>query len=114
MTNVYDFEQHRKASLLAKTKDEADEQDIDSEIEWAIKELDITNNSLEELKLSQEMHDSYKTELVSYLSGMEMAKRIIEGDELSGMDFWSWVEDEDTNEQLELVFTPDFEINKDE
>ena len=43
-----------------------------------------------------------------------MAKRIIEGDELSGMDFWSWVEDEDTNEQLELVFTPDFEINKDE
>ena len=66
MTNVYDFEQHRKASLLAKTKDEADEQDIDSEIEWAIKELDITNNSLEELKLSQEMHDNYKTELVSY------------------------------------------------
>jgi hypothetical protein len=114
VTNVYDFEAHKKALLLAKTNGEAEEHDIDTEIEWAIKELEITKNSLEELSLSQEMHESYKTELVSYLSGMEMAKRLIDGGELQGTDFWSWVEDEDDNEQLEFLFTPDFEIYTDE
>ncbi len=114
MTNVYDFEQHRKASLLAKANEEVEEHDIDAEIEWATKELEIVKNSLGEILLNHTLHTEYKIELVSYLSGMEMAKKLLEGEKLSGMDFWSWVEEEDDNKQLELVFTPDFEINTDE
>jgi len=113
VTNVLDFEEHKKASLRAKAA-EMEEHDIDTEIEWATKELEIVKNSLEEILTNHELHTEYKIELVSYLSGMEMAKKILEGKGLSGMDFWSWVEEEDANKQLELIFTPDFEINTDE
>jgi hypothetical protein len=114
VTNVVDFESHKKALMLTKDANEAEEPDINAEIEWASTELEIIKDSLEDLKQTEEMHESYKTELVSYLSGMEMAKKLIDGGELQGTDFWSWVEDEDDNKQLEIMFTPDFEINTDE
>lgn len=113
MTNIYDFESHKKAILQERGALIDEEPDIITEIEWAVKELEITNSSLENLQESKTLHEEYKTELVAYISGMEMAKRFIDGGELHGADFWSWVA-EDDNEQLEIIFTPDFETNTDE
>ena len=115
MTNIYDFESHKKALAAGKKLDnERGEQgDIDSEIEWASKELDIVHDSLDALRDEILVAESYRLELIAYTAGMEMAKKLIEGRELKDEDFWDWFEDKDTESilkeepQLEILFTPD-------
>ena len=118
MTNIYDFESHKKAILQereALSTLEGEEPDISTEIEWASKELEEVQDILEDLNKSRQQHEAYRTELVSYISGMGMAKRFIDGGELHGADFWSWVADvPGCDEQMEIIFTPDFETNTDE
>jgi hypothetical protein len=92
---------------------EGEEPNIAAEIEWTIKELTGVEGTVEILHKELALNDAYKTELVSYLSGMQMAKRFIEGGNLHDADFWSWVDD-DEDIQLEINFTPDFELDTDE
>ena len=82
MTNIYDFESHKKALAAGKKLDEERDHergDINTEIEWASKELDIVHDSLDALRDEILVAESYRLELIAYLSGMEMAKKLIEG-----------------------------------
>ena len=123
MTNVYDFESHKTALTAGKKLDEERDHergDINTEIEWASKELDIVHDSLDALRDEILVAESYRLELIAYLSGMEMAKKLIEGNTLEDEDFWHWLDDKiidpimEIGKQLEIVFTPDFEIKEDE
>ena len=122
MTNIYDFESHKKALAAGKKLDEERDHergDINTEIEWASDELDTVHDSLEALRDEILVAESYRMDLIAYTAGMEMAKKLIEGKELVDEDFWHWVDDivpSDTSEteQMEIVFTPDFEIKEDE
>ena len=65
------------------------------------------------------MAESYRLELIAYMAGMEMAKKLIEGETLEDEDFWPWFDDiipEATleTEQMEIVFAPDIESKEDE
>ena len=122
MTNIYDFESHKKALAAGKKLDEERDHergDINTEIEWASKELDNVHDSLDALRDEILVAESYRLELIAYTAGMEMAKKMLEGKELQDEDFWHWLDGNilDSSEedpQLEIVFTPDFEIKKDE
>ena len=122
MTNIYDFESHKKALAAGKKLDEERDHergDINTEIEWASKELDNVHDSLDALRDEILVAESYRLELIAYTAGMEMAKKLIEGKELVDEDFWHWLDGNilDSSEedpQLEIVFTPDFEIKEDE
>ena len=121
MTNIYDFESHKKALAAGKKLDEerdSERGDINTEIEWASNEFDIVLNSLDALRDEILIAESYKLELIAYMSGMEMAKRLMEGEPLKDEDFWYWFDDKPSSSeegpQLEIVFSPDFEIKEDE
>ena len=122
MTNVYDFESHKKALAAGKKLDEERDHergDINTEIEWASNELDTVHDSLDALRDEILVAESYRLELIAYTAGMEMAKKLIEGKELEDEDFWHWIDDivpssSSETEQLEIVFTSDFEIKEDE
>ena len=122
MTNIYDFESHKKALAAGKKLDnerEHERGDINTEIEWASKELDTVHDSLDALRDEILVAESYRLELIAYMSGMEMAKRLIEGEPLKDEDFWNWLDDgildsSSEKKQLEIVFDPDFEIKEDE
>ena len=122
MTNIYDFESHKKALAAGKKLDEERDHergDINTEIEWASKELDNVHDSLDALRDEILVAESYRLELIAYTAGMEMAKKMLEGKELQDEDFWHWLDGNilDSSEedpQLEIVFTPDFEIKEDE
>ena len=122
MTNIYDFESHKKALAAGKKLDnerEHERGDINTEIEWASKELDNVHDSLDALRDEILVAESYRLELIAYMSGMEMAKRLIEGEPLKDEDFWNWLDDgildsSSEKKQLEIVFDPDFEIKEDE
>ena len=122
MTNIYDFESHKKALAAGKKLDEERDHergDINTEIEWASKELDNVHDSLDALSDEILVAESYRLELIAYTAGMEMAKKLIEGKELQDEDFWHWLDgnildSSEENPQLEIVFTPDFEIKEDE
>ena len=122
MTNIYDFESHKKALAAGKKLDEERDHergDINTEIEWASKELDNVHDSLDALRDEILVAESYRLELIAYTAGMEMAKKLIEGKELQDEDFWHWLDgnildSSEENPQLEIVFTPDFEIKEDE
>ncbi|SVD58636.1 uncharacterized protein METZ01_LOCUS411490 [marine metagenome] len=123
MTNIYDFESHKKALAAGKKLDnerEHERGDINTEIEWASKELDNVHDSLDALRDEILVAESYRLELIAYLSGMEMAKKLIEGETLEDEDFWHWLDDKildpimEIGEQLEIAFSPDFEIKEDE
>ena len=123
MTNIYDFESHKKALAAGKKLDDerdSERGDINTEIEWASKELDTVHDSLDALRDEILVAESYRLELIAYMSGMEMAKRLIEGEELKDEDFWTWLDDgildssKVESKQLEIAFDPDFEIKEDE
>ena len=122
MTNIYDFESHKKALAAGKKLDEerdSERGDINTEIEWASNEFDIVLNSLDALRDEILIAESYKLELIAYMSGMEMAKRLMEGKPLKDEDFWNWFDDNTLEspkegKQIEIVFSPDFEIKDDE
>ena len=123
MTNIYDFESHKKALAAGKKLDnERDHErgDINTEIEWASKELDNVHDSLDALRDEILVAESYRLELIAYMAGMEMAKKLIEGETLGDEDFWHWLDDKildpivEIGEQLEIAFSPDFEIKEDE
>ena len=122
MTNIYDFESHKKALAAGKKLDnERDHErgDINTEIEWASKELDNVHDSLDALRDEILVAESYRLELIAYMAGMEMAKKLIEGETLEDEDFWPWFDDiipEATleTEQMEIVFAPDIESKEDE
>ena len=122
MTTIYDFESHKNALTAGKKLDEERDHergDINTENEWASKERDIVHDSLDALRDEILVAESYRLELIAYLSGMEMAKKLIEGKELVDEDFWHWIDDiapEATpeTEQMEIVFLQDIEIKEDE
>ena len=123
MTNIYDFESHKKALAAGKKLDnERDHErgDINTEIEWASKELDNVHDSLDALRDEILVAESYRLELIAYTAGMEMAKKLIEGETLEDEDFWHWLDDKildpimEIGEQLEIAFDPDFGIKEDE
>ena len=122
MTNVYDFESHKKALAAGQKLDEERDHErgnINTEIEWASKELDTVHDSLDALRDELLVTESYRLELIAYIAGMEMAKKLIEGHELQDEDFWHWFDDivpssSSETEQLEIVFTSDIEIKEDE
>ena len=122
MTNIYDFESHKKALAAGKKLDEERDHergDINTELEWASKELDNVHDSLDALRDEILVAESYRLELIAYTAGMEMAKKLIEGKELQDEDFWHWLDgnildSSEENPQLEIVFIPDFEIKEDE
>ena len=123
MTNIYDFESHKKALAAGKKLDEERDHErgaINTEIEWASKELDNVHDSLDALRDEILVAESYRLELIAYMSGMEMAKRLIEGEELKDEDFWTWLDDgildssKEETKQIEIVFDPDFGIKEDE
>ena len=115
MTNIYDFESHKKALAAGKTLDnERDHErgDINTEIEWASKELDNVHDSLDALRDEILVAESYRLELIAYMAGMEMAKKLMEGEELKDEDFWNWLDDgildsSSEKKQLEIVFIPE-------
>ena len=123
MTNIYDFESHKKALAAGKKLDEERDHergDINTEIEWASKELDNVHDSLDALRDEILVAESYRLELIAYTAGMEMAKKLIEGETLEDEDFWHWLDDKildpivEIGEQLEIAFDPDFGIKEDE
>ena len=123
MTNIYDFESHKKALAAGKKLDnerDGERGDINAEIEWASKELDTVHDSLDALRDEILVAESYRLELIAYTAGMEMAKKLIEGETLEDEDFWHWLDDKildpivELGEQLEIAFSPDFEIKEDE
>jgi len=121
VTNIYDFELHKKALAAGKKLDQerSEQGDIDEELEWSSKELDAVHDSLDAIRDELLVAESYRLELIAYTAGMEMAKKLIEGHELKDEDFWDWIDDKPADSvqeepQLEIVFTPDFEIKKDE
>ena len=122
MTNIYDFESHKKALAAGEKLDEERDHergDINTELEWAGKELDNVHDSLDALRDEILVAESYRLELIAYTAGMEMAKKLIEGKELQDEDFWHWLDgnildSSEENPQLEIVFIPDFEIKEDE
>ena len=122
MTNVYDFESHKQALAAGKKLDEERDHergDINTEIEWASAELDTVHDSLDALRDEILVAESYRLELIAYLAGMEMAKKLIEGKELEDEDFWHWIDDivpsaTPETEQMEIVFIQDFEVKEDE
>jgi hypothetical protein len=124
LTNIYDFESHKKALAAGKKLDnerEHERGDINTEIEWASKELDTVHDSLDALRDEILVAESYRLELIAYISGMEMAKRLIEGEELVDEDFWHWLDDSipgapiaELKKQLEIIFDPDLEVKEDE
>ena len=115
MTNIYDFESHKKALAAGKKLDEERDHergDINTEIEWASKELDNVHDSLDALRDEILVAESYRLELIAYTAGMEMAKKMLEGKELQDEDFWHWLDgnilDSSKEEsQLEIVFIPE-------
>ena len=120
---VVDFQLYKEARAAGrKLADERDggEGDIDSELEWASAELARVLDSLEALRDEVLVAESYRMELIAYTAGMEMAKKIIEGQPLADADFWSWLDEKPTDSvqeeepQLEIEFSPDFEIKEDE
>jgi len=124
VTNIYDFKEHKKAreqlqDVTPHTTNYVEGQipDINTEIEWASKELNHVDDALEILMKELVMHENYKLELVSYLSSMEMAQRFVDGGSLNESDFWDWAGEKknDGNDlQLEIDFVPDFKIDTDE
>ena len=123
MTNIYDFESHKKALAAGKKLDDerdSERGDINTEIEWASKELDTVHDSLDALRDEILVAESYRLELIAYTAGMEMAKKLIEGETLEDEDFWHWLDDgildssKVESKQLEIAFDPDFEIKEDE
>ena len=124
MTNIYDFNSHKKA-LDAKfktldTEQEGPQRDINTEIEWASKEIEIVRDSLEALHDEILLAESYKLEVLTYLAGMEMAEKLMKGEPLKAEDFWTWFDEvlqadsSEETKQLEIVFEPDFEVTTDE
>jgi hypothetical protein len=124
VTNIYDFKEHKKAreefqGVMAHATNYVEGQvpDISIEIDWATSELDHVEDTLEILMKELVMHENYKLALVSYLSGMEMAKRFIDGGNLNESDFWDWASKQKNDEndlQLEIDFVPDFKVDTDE